>query len=97
MRPYAQLMTMDDFLSFSLQPDGPWSEGEDGPVRPAHWVDPEADEPPPWTMTLVPDADNAFHHQGEKDELIQIAREAGVADENVKVFDRAARGYVPLT
>lgn len=98
--PSAQLITVDDLVSFSA--DHPhrdlmhrWTEGEDGPVRPADWVDPEADEVPPWTMTMEAD-EGRSDHQGEKDDLIRIAREAGVPDENITIYDRAASTYLPL-
>src|SRR6476661_2893289 len=94
-RPYAHLMTMEDRLSFSEKPDGPWCEGEDGPVRPAKWVHPDAVEPPPWITMMETDAGHAFQ-QGEKEDLIRIAREAGVADADIGIYVRATRGYVAL-
>ena len=94
MPPHAQLISMEDRLSFSEKPDGPWCEG-DGPERPADWVDPEAINAPPWTMTVADDI-NCNKYLGEKEELIQVAREAGVPDTAIRVYNRAARDYVPI-
>jgi len=97
MPAYAQLISMKDRLSFSEgpdRPDGPWCEG-DGPVHPAGWVDPEAVEAPPWHLAMGDDT-NFEIIMGEKDELIQIARDAGVPDTAIRVYDRAARDYVPI-
>jgi hypothetical protein len=93
----AKLTSMEDLLWFHEDDprDLPFTEGEDGSVRPAGWVDPEAREVPPWTMYLETDA-GRFNHGGEKEDLIRIAREAGVPDENIVIYDRAVCGYKPL-
>ena len=99
-QPNAQLMSMEDLIAESN--DHPHrhlahtiQDGDD-PPRPAEpWlVEPEGDLPP-WTMIMETDRGHT-DHQGEKDDLLRIAREAGVADENIRIYDGTADTWVHL-
>jgi hypothetical protein len=91
----AKLTSTEDLPWFSEPPDGLWTESEDGPVRPAGWMARDAGPVQPWTMYLEV-GDSRTDDEGEKDDMIRLAREAGVTDESIVIFDRAARGYKPL-
>lgn len=96
----AQLMSMEDLIAESYEHPHRHlatavSEG-DGPSRPSEpWLEEPEGDVPPWNMSMETD-DGHFHHQGEKEDLLRIAHEAGVPDENIRIYDGATETWVFL-
>lgn len=96
----AQLMSMEDLIAESN--DHPHrhlavaiADGDDL-IRPAEpWLLEREGDVPPWTMKMQTD-DGYTDHEGEKEDLLQIAHEAGVPDENIRVYDGATNTWVFL-
>ena len=96
----AQLMSMEDVIAESN--DHPHRHlattivDGDKPPRPAEpWLEEPEGDVPPWTMTMET-AQGHSDHVGEKEDLLRIAREAGVPDENIRIYDGAADVWVFL-
>jgi hypothetical protein len=96
----AQLMSMADVIAEANEhphrhlatsiADG------DKPLRPAEpWLEEPEGDVPPWTMTMYTDEGHS-DHVGEKEDLLRIAREAGVPDENIRTYDGATETWVFL-
>ncbi|MGY2703317.1 hypothetical protein [Nocardioides sp. HB32] len=93
----AQLMSMEDLIAESNEhPHRHLAttivEG-DGPTRPAEpWLEEREGDVPPWTMKMQTD-DGHTDHEGEKEDLLRIAHEAGVTDEHILIYDGATNTW----